>query len=69
MGRKTIRLSCGSQIQSERVANSAIMLFWLEFMLLPILGTSATLLVIDLFKSLSTQVSRSCLDYSVLLDR
>jgi len=36
-------------------ANSAIMLFWLEFMLLRVLGTSATLLVMDLFKSHSTQ--------------
>jgi len=36
-------------------ANSAIMLFLLEFMLLPILGTCATLLVMDLFKSHSKQ--------------
>jgi len=36
-------------------ANSAIMLFWLEFMLLPVLGTGATLLVIDHFKFHSTQ--------------
>jgi len=31
------------------------MLFWLEFILLPVLGTRATLLVMDLFKSHSTQ--------------
>jgi len=36
-------------------ANSAIMLFWLEFMLLPVLGSGATLLVMDLFKFHSTQ--------------
>jgi len=36
-------------------ANSAIMVFWLEFMPLSVLGTSATLLVMDLFKSHSTQ--------------
>ena len=32
-----------------------IMLFWLEFMLLPVLGTGPTPLVMDLFKSHSTQ--------------
>ena len=32
-----------------------IMLFWLEFMLLPVLVTGPTLLVMDLFKSHSTQ--------------
>ena len=38
-------------------ANSSIMLFWLEFMLLPVLDTASgpTLLVMDLFKSHSTQ--------------
>ena len=36
-------------------ANSMIILFWLEFMLLPILNTGPTLLVMDLFKSHSTQ--------------
>ena len=36
-------------------ANSTIMLFWLEFMLLPVLSTGPTLLVMDLFKSHSTQ--------------
>jgi hypothetical protein len=36
-------------------ANSVIMLFWLEFILLPVLGTGVTLLVMDLFKSHSTQ--------------
>jgi len=36
-------------------ANNPIMLFWLEFMHLPVLGTGPTHLVMDLFKSHSTQ--------------
>lgn len=45
-------------------ANSAIMMFWFEYMLLPALGSRPTLLVMDLFRSHSTQEIKDWLQAS-----